>query len=838
MKTVLLHLTRALGSRRSFGLFLLAVLLSIRIWDPYLLEELRLRSFDLYQSVSPRSSSDRPVVIVDIDEASVSAYGQWPWPRTMLADLLTRLYEWQSVAIAFDVIFPEPDRSSPDQAVKHFRNLDEATSASLSRLPSHDEIFAEAIGRGRVVLGQSGTAATNSPVLENLPETGFATVGPDPAPYLVAFPEILRNLPQLERAAAGLGLFSIRTERDGMVRRVPMVMKAGDRIVPALTLDLLRVVTGSGAILIRTDQSGVRSVAVPGLELPTDQNGRVWIHFSPHDKARYVSAKDILEGTAAPESVAGKLVLLGTSAIGLLDVKTTPVHSAMPGVEVHAQLLEAALTNSLLASPGYATVIEMLASIIAGVILALLAPSARALTLFVSAAIAASIFAAASWILYSQYHILFDATFPLIVTMSVYMSLVLIGYFREQLDRQRIRSAFAHYLAPSLVEQLANSPQTLVLGGEERNMTVMFSDVRDFTAISEIYKDDPRGLTTLMNRFLTPLTNAIIARNGTIDKYMGDAVMAFWNAPLPDPAQESDACHAALDMLACVEELNRIREREASASGTPFIPIKMGIGINTGRCTVGNMGSDLRFQYTVMGDSVNLASRLEGQTKAYGLSIIIGSRTAAAVANEFALLEFDSIRVKGKTEPEVIFTILGRAEVTETAEFKALQHAMRQSLELVSGKAQCEQGLDVVMQSACRAKKIAPAERSCNLALRLPIFGPMLSRKECQWATRPDCRFLLFDLRATGLSELCNVEAYTMGEGHSPPIPSSARETEAGHMLMTRPSVAAIDPARATSTALARPSMIESVRLGSWWNRQNLFASAASAIRIPCCQVE
>jgi adenylate cyclase len=675
MKAVLLHLTRALSSRRSFGLFLIVVLLTIRIWDPPPLEELRLRSFDLYQSISPRSSSVRPVVIVDIDEASVSAYGQWPWPRTMLADLLTRLYEWQSVAIAFDVIFPEPDRSSPDQAVKHFRNVDEATRATLSRLPSNDDIFAEAIGRGRVVVGQSGTATMNLPADEKPPETGFATMGPDPAPYLVTFPHVLRNLPQLEQAAAGRGLFSIRTERDGIVRRVPVVMKAGDQLVPALTLDLLRVATGSAAILIRTDQSGVRSVAVPGLELPTDQNGRVWVHFSPHDMTRYVSAKDILNGTAAPEKIAGKLVLLGTSAIGLLDVKTTPVHSAMPGVEVHAQLLEAALTNSLLFSPGSATVIEMLTAIIVGAILALLAPSARALTLFVIAVVAVSLFTASSWILYSQYQMLFDATFPLIVTLSVYMSLVLIGYFREQLDRQRIRSAFAHYLSPSLVEQLANSAQSLVLGGEERNMTVMFTDVRDFTAISETYKDDPRGLTTLMNRFLTPLTNAIIARTGTIDKYMGDAIMAFWNAPLPDPSQESNACHAALDMLARVDELNRIREREASAAGTRFIPIRMGIGINTGRCTVGNMGSDLRFQYTVMGDSVNLASRLEGQTKVYGLSIIIGSRTAVAIASEFALLEMDLIRVKGKTEPEVIYTILGRADIAQTAEFKALQHS-------------------------------------------------------------------------------------------------------------------------------------------------------------------
>lgn len=673
MKNVLRRSAQALASRRSVGLLLLAILLLIRVWDPRPLEELRLRSFDFFQTTSPRDSAVRPVVIVDIDESSLSAFGQWPWPRTILADLLTRLYEWQAAAIAFDVIFPEPDRSSLNEAVKHFRDLDDDTRGRLLHLPSNDEVFAQAIGRGNVVLGQAGINAFHPRSLEKPPETAFATVGPDPSPYLIAFPYILRNLPKLEQAAVGHGLISIRTERDGMVRRVPIVMQAEDKIVPALTLDLLRVATGSSTIMIRTDESGIQSVAVPGLELPTDRNGRIWVYFGPHDKARFVSAKDVVEGNVAPERFAGKLVLVGTSAIGLLDVKTTPVLSAMPGVEVHAQLLEAALTNSLLVAPSYAIVVEMIGALIGGGVLALLAPAASVLMLFASAALAAAAFVAASWILFSRYQMLFDATFPLIATLSVYMSMVLMGYFREQLDRRRIRSAFAQYLSPTLVEQLANSPQRLVLGGEERVITVLFSDVRGFTTIAETYKDNPHGLTTLMNRFLTPLTNAIMARNGTIDKYMGDAVMAFWNAPLDDPAHESDACHAALDMLERVDALNQEREREASTSGTRFVPIKIGIGINTGRCTVGNMGSDLRFQYTVMGDSVNLASRLEGQTKAYGLPILIGSRTAAAVAEQFALLEIDSIRVKGKTEAEVIYAIVGRADVAASPEFRSLQ---------------------------------------------------------------------------------------------------------------------------------------------------------------------
>jgi adenylate cyclase len=673
MKNVLLRLANALISRRSFGLLLLGVLLLLRIWDPFPLEELRLRSFDLYQNIEPRTATVRPVVIVDIDEDSINTYGQWPWPRTILADLLTKIYEMGSVATAFDVIFPEPDRTSPKEAAKHFRDLDEATRDRLSQLPSNDDIFAKVIERGKVVLGQSGTHVANTQTDEKLPETGFAVLGPDPAPYLVSFPGLLRNLPDLERAASGRGLLSIGAERDGIVRRVPVVMQIDDKIVPGIVLELLRVVTESDAILIRTDQSGIRNVAVSGFELPTDQNGRIWVHFGPHDQARYVSAKDVIEGKVSGEKFSGKLVLLGTSAIGLLDVKTTPIDPAMPGVEVHAQVLEAALTRSLLTSPGYAVAVEMLGALIACSVISLLAPFARAFTLFACAFFAATVFVGVSWIAYSRYQILFDATFPLLALLSGYMSLVLIGYFREQLDRRRIRSAFAQYLSPTLVERLAQSPKHLVLGGEDRVITVMFSDIRGFTTISETYKDNPHGLTTLMNRFLTPITNVIIARNGTIDKYMGDAVMAFWNAPLDDPAQESGACHAALDMLERVEVLNQERKREASATGVRFVPIKIGIGINTGRATVGNMGSDLRFQYTVMGDSVNLASRLEGQTKTYGLSVIIGSRTANAVSDEFALLEIDTIQVKGKTQAEVIYTVLARADVAETAEFNSLQ---------------------------------------------------------------------------------------------------------------------------------------------------------------------
>jgi adenylate cyclase len=666
-------LSRAILSRRTFGLVLLAALISIRIAEPTALEELRLRTFDLFQTIKPRVDSDRPVLIVDIDEASLHAYGQWPWPRTLVARLLDRLFEGKARAVAFDVVFSEADRTSPEEAMRYFHDLNDATRAQLQKMPSNDDVLAKAMTGRKVVLGQSGTRTIRSDPSARSPQTGIAILGPDPGPFLYSFPKLLRNLPQLERAAAGRGLFTIATERDGMVRRVPLIMSADGEVVPALAIDLLRVATGAGAVLVRADQAGVQQVSVAGLQLPTDQNGRIWVHFSPHDSARYVSAKDVLEGAVSSQQLADKLVLIGTSAIGLLDIKTTPVHAAMPGVEIHAQLVEAALSGSLLKTPSYAIAVEILIAALVGAMLALVAPIVGAVALSLLAFLGLAAIAAGSWLLYSNYQILVDPSFPAITVLVVYVSLMLIGYFREQADRRRIRSAFSQYLSPNLVEQLASSPQKLVLGGEERAMTVLFSDVRGFTAIAESFGDNPQGLTSLMNRFLTPLTNKILESKGTIDKYMGDAIMAFWNAPLDDARHESHACNAALEMLEQVDLLNREREREASESGSRFIPIRVGIGINTGRCVVGNMGSDLRFQYTVMGDSVNLASRLEGQTALHGVSLLIGSKTMQAVADEFAMLQVDTILVKGKAGVEIIFTIVGRRDVADTHEFATLE---------------------------------------------------------------------------------------------------------------------------------------------------------------------
>ncbi len=665
---------RKFGYARLVCLALLIGVAALRIADFAPIEELRVRTFDTFQRFDPRVKTARPVTIVDIDEKSLAKLGQWPWPRTRIADLVTNLTKLGAVVIAFDAVFSEPDRLNPDVAAETFRNLDEATREKLKALPSNDQILADAVRRSRVVLGESGISQINPELDKSLPQTGLAMIGDEPQRFLFEFPGLLRNVPVLESAAAGRGLFTIKPERDGIIRRVPMVMLAQGAVMPSLTFEMLRVVTGTDTILIKADKAGIVSVAVKGFQVPTDKNGQLWVHFARQDPSIYVPAVDVLEGRVAREMIERKLVLIGTSAVGLNDIKTTPVSPAMPGVEIHAQVLESALTRSVLSQPNYGIAVEFFAALILGLLVIAFAPQLGAVTLAAVGAVFATALVGTSWYFYTQHRLLVDFTYPLLSTTAIYLTLIFASFVREQAQRRQIRSAFGQYLSPALVEQLAQSPEKLVLGGEEREMTIMFSDVRGFTTISESYKSDPQGLTALMNRFLTPLTNAILARKGTIDKYMGDAIMAFWNAPLDDKEHQINACEAALDMLERIDALNKEREIEAQNGGYRYIPINVGVGLNTGVCVVGNMGSNLRFDYSVLGDSVNLASRLEGQSKEYGFPIIAGSRTALAVKDKFAILELDFIMVKGKKEPEVIYAIAGREDTAQSGRFQRLRN--------------------------------------------------------------------------------------------------------------------------------------------------------------------
>ncbi len=665
---------RKFGFARLGCLAILIAFVALRIADPAPIEELRIRTFDTFQRFEPRVKTARPVTIVDIDEKSLEKLGQWPWPRTRIADIITNLTQLGAVAIAFDIVFAEPDRLNPDSLAESMRYIDEVTRTRLRALPSNDQILSDAIKRSRVVLGETGLAEVNPKFDKALPVTGVAMLGGEPQPFMFDFAGLLRNVSVLESAAAGRGLFTIKTERDGIVRRVPMMMQAQGLMLPSLSFEMLRVVTGTPTIMIKSEPAGIKSVGLRGLEIPTDHNAQLWVHFARQDPSIYVSAADVLEGNVPREKFDHKLVLIGTSAVGLNDIKTTPVSSAIPGVEIHAQVLEAALTKAFLSQPIYGLVFELAAAILLGLLVIIFAPMFGPVILVTVGALFATLLIGTSWYFYSQQKLLIDFTYPLMSTTAIYLTLIFSSFVREQAQRRQIRSAFGQYLSPALVEQLAHSPEKLVLGGEEREMTIMFSDVRGFTTISESYKHDPQGLTALMNRFLTPLTNAILARKGTIDKYMGDAIMAFWNAPIEDAQHQINACEAAVDMLERIDELNKARELEAQHGGHAYIPLNVGVGLNTGTCVVGNMGSDLRFDYSVLGDSVNLASRLEGQSKEYGFPIIVGSKTALAVKDKFAILELDFIMVKGKKEPEVIYAIAGREDTAHSGRFQRLRN--------------------------------------------------------------------------------------------------------------------------------------------------------------------
>ncbi|MGI9372226.1 MAG: CHASE2 domain-containing protein [Hyphomicrobiales bacterium] len=666
---------------RVLGLLLLAGFVLVRIWDPAPVEILRLKGFDFFQQINPRQVDAHVVSIVDIDEESLNAYGQWPWARTRIADLVERTGEAGAIAIGFDILFPEHDRLSPQNMADVLDGIGEPLKQQLKALPSNDEQLANALKTKRVVLGQSAYhRAIEQWHSGAVTKTPLALIGPNPAQFLYSYPGLIRNIPELENAASGKGLVTIRPEADGVVRRVPALMRAGDVIYPAISIELLRVATGTDTLIAKSDETGVTGLVIAGTSIPTDGKSRIWVNFSPHDKRRYISAKDVLEGKLPKGALRNKLVLFGTSAVGLFDLKATPLDPVMPGVEIHAQIIENILTKSMLTRPNWAIGAELVMAVVASLAMIIIVPVVGAMFSLIAGGILAGAFAAASVYLYTQKAMVLDVTFPLAASFSAFILLVFLGYFHEEARRRQIRGAFGQYLSPALVDKLAANPDDLVLGGETKEMTILFSDVRDFTSISEGYKENPQGLTVLINRLLTPLSKAIIDFHGTIDKYMGDNIMAFWNAPLDDSDHAKNACNAALTMMENLKDVNANRALEAAENGEEVKPLEVGIGIGTGECVVGNMGSDLRFDYTVMGDVVNVSSRLEGQSRPYGVIAIVAERTMERAGEEFALLEIDRIRVKGKQEPEKIFTLIGDENVRTGSDFVTLHEAQRNFL--------------------------------------------------------------------------------------------------------------------------------------------------------------
>lgn len=700
---------RWIGLARVIALALVVFAIAVRIVDPVPLKIVRNLVFDYYQQLRPRQPEPLPVAIIDIDDASIAEVGQWPWPRSRFAELVDRATADGAVAIAFDIIFAERDRLSPVNIARDNPDLNVGLLTALQTLPDSDRLLAEAFSRARVVVGQTSIRSgyVEDRTEQDIPEVPHAILGDDPLPFILTFPDLVENLPELEAAASGHGVFNVRPDPDGVYRRAPIVVSVAERLRLGLAPELLRVATGGAPFAVRTNAAGIDSVVLAGRPVTTAGDGTVRPYLTHSQRGRYVSAGDLLEGRMPPGRLAGHLVLVGTSAIGLEDFRTTPLGVQMAGVEIHAQLLENILSDTLLVRPNYAIAAELCAMLLICLVIIVLSPIMNAWFLIVATTIFLTSYGWFSYSFFTSQRLLLDATFPVWAGLATIIFMSTTNYLREERRRRKIRTAFGQYVSRDLVEAMTENQDSLKLGGETRDLTLLFSDVWGFTAIAESYRDDPQGLTTLMNRFLNLLSNAILEQDGTIDKFMGDAVMAFWNAPLDHETHEHAACAAALKMVTDVDALNAARETEVQEQGRAYQPIEIGIGINTGTCTVGNMGSDMRFDYTAMGDPVNLASRLEGQSRNYGTPIIIGSSTEAAVRADFAILELDLIRVKGKSQPERVFALLGDAEMRNDVRFVQIALLNARLLAAYRGR-RWEEALSTIEELEPMAVRIQP----------------------------------------------------------------------------------------------------------------------------------
>ncbi len=677
-----LHLP-TVGRARWIAIVLLAAFMFVRWWDPAPLELLRLKTFDLYQQIKPRPLlPNSPVVIIDLDDASQQEVGQWPWPRNIVAQMVQNLFRMGVGVVGFDIVFAEPDRMNGENVVASLIGLDAEMKKKLAALPSNDAIFGKLIRAARrVVVGQAGLNDEKEyegrkPLRSRVFERQLKGA-PKPQAWAPTFPGLLRNVKEVERFAGGHGMLNLVPEPDGIVRRVPAFFKNGKRLYPTLSVEIMRVAAGRSGVVTKGGPAGIVDVAISKqIKVPTDRIGRMWPYFSKTDKKKYVSAKDVLAGTVDPKAIRGKLAIVGTSAVGLFDIKTIPTERFIPGVEVHAQLIESVLTKSFLSRPGFVDAMEMAIALVGGLLIIILVPWIGAKWTLLMFFLIAGGAGATSWYMFIEQKVILDAAFGIMAILLLYVTLTYTSYAAEEAERRQTRDAFSKYLSPAMVEQVVEDPSLLSLGGAKRDMTLLFCDVRGFTSISELF--DAEGLTVLINKLLTPLTDIILARKGTVDKYMGDCIMAFWNAPMDDLKHAEDGCRAALEMVAAMAPLNERLEQEAKEEGRKHLDLKVGLGLNSGEAVVGNMGTAQRMDYSVLGDTVNTAARLEGQSKTYGVDIVIGPNTHEQVP-DFATLRLDNIQVKGKTVGLLVYALMGDEELAKDPEFikiKEMDEAM------------------------------------------------------------------------------------------------------------------------------------------------------------------
>lgn len=664
------------------GLLLAGLVALLQLVHPPMIERASLLLFDAYQRAAPRAYQDAPVRVIDIDDESIRRLGQWPWPRTEIARLVDRLGQAGVAVVALDVVFSEPDRTSPAQLAAQLERggADRGVTVALRRLPDNDTRLAQSLAATQTVLGYflvNDKAGQAVPV-----KAGFAVAGSPPTD-VPPFRRAIQSLPQLAEAAAGSGSVSLAADSDGILRSVPLLARQGDQLLPSLSLEALRVAQGAGAITVRTSDASGETKGAPGrvvavkvgdFEVPTTATGGLWLHWTKPAPIRTIPAWQILEGALSPqqlqEAVGGRIVFVGAGAIGLRDLVSTPLIERELGVMAHAQTVEQVVLGKFLLRPDWAPGFELALVLLFGIGLSLLLPRLGAAKGAVIVIAAIGVVLAGSWMAFTRQGFLLDPLYPVLVLALVYSVQTVLVFYREERRRAYIHSAFDRYLSPELVKRIAADPDRLELGGEEREMTVLFADVRSFSRISETLA--PKQVIGFLIALLTPLCDELLARKATIDKFIGDAILAFWNAPLDDPDQHRNAARAALAMVDRLRALNAGQGRDPALTWPG--EVRIGIGLNCGMCCVGNMGSAQRLSYSLIGDTVNLTSRIEGLTKYYGVTIAVGSALAERLP-DFALLELDRVRVVGREAPETIYALLGNEEVAASADFAALREA-------------------------------------------------------------------------------------------------------------------------------------------------------------------
>ena len=598
-----------------FSFAVLLGLVALRVNDPFFIETARLKTIDYYQRTQPKQISEN-IVVVEIDEKTLDKEGQWPFPRQTIAKAIKKAFDNQAQLVVLPVIFAEKDRFNGD---------DELTEV-LKTYP--------------VILSQS---AANKGKGQPVPR-GVATIGENINDWLFEYNAAIGPTKQLGEAAAGVGMLLTAPEVDGVVRRLPLIVQINKELYPTIPLEMLRVLAGDPSYQARINEAGVDAVRIPQFKtIKTDEHGRVWINF----KYEFPSLSFVDSDWS---KVKDKVVMLAPTAEGLSNTVATSVNIRY-GYEIPLFVAQMVADDARLERPSQFNLYELLYGSLAGlaVILMLISGPYWLAGIFYAVLVAAPVKFGFMSFAKGQ---LFDYSWIIITVSVLFMISAFLRFISEFKQKQLIKKQFGTYLAPALVEKLQKNPGLLRLGGDERELSIMFTDVRGFTTISEHYGKNVQGLTMIMNRYMTAMTESILKNDGTLDKYIGDAQMAFWNAPLDDANHAKNAVKTALEMLKRLDSFNE----EISKEGVP--PFGMGLGINTGSVVVGNMGSTQRFDYTCLGDHVNLASRLEGQSKPYGVRIIIGPRTAEHIKNDYQTLELDLIAVKGKKEGVKIFTVL------------------------------------------------------------------------------------------------------------------------------------------------------------------------------------